>query len=139
MDDKTYEKTKAEIKELVNKWVKILKLDNYIITSEYSRGVCHEAPDRAAITRVYWDYQEATITFYLDLMTDAYKSMEHVVVHELVHILLAPEQANLSDEYNQQMEFTTECVTLRLLAMEKELNEQCDLVRRQKKLSKKVS
>lgn len=119
MDDKTYEKMRTEIRRYVDKWVKILGLDNFIITSEYCRGVCEECPDRGAITVAYWDYQEATITFYLGALAGCYKTIEHLVVHELVHILLAPEQTHIYSEHSEQMEYTTECVAKRFLELEK--------------------
>lgn len=57
---------------------------------------------------MFWTYQDAEITFYLEQLKDTYKSLESIVVHELTHILLAPIASNLELGFEQQHEFTCE-------------------------------
>lgn len=120
MNDKEYDELKKQIKSLVTDWRNRLRLDGYTITISFSRDFCREVPERGAITNVFWAYQDAEITFYLSLLKDSYKTLEEIVVHELVHILLAPISSNLEPGFEQQHEFTCENIARILLRLKKE-------------------
>ena len=108
MSDEEYNELRKQINVLVADWRKRLGLNDYTITLTFSRGFCQENPDRGAYTNVFWPYQDAEITFYLEQLKGAYKSLESIVVHELTHILLAPIASNLEPGFEQQHEFTCE-------------------------------
>lgn len=65
-----------------------------------------------AYTEVRWNYEQAEIRWYLPSAARATDSeIERVVVHELVHVLLSPEQADIPDKHAEKMELSTERVT----------------------------
>lgn len=117
MDDKDFEATKEEIRRLVDKWRPLLCLDDYTVTLTYSRERCSEDPFRGAYTSTFWVYRDAEITFYVPQLKNSYKTLESLVLHELVHIVLAPISSNLEPGCEQQNEFVTENVTRLLLKM----------------------
>lgn len=117
MSDGEYNELRTQINVLVTDWRKRLGLSDYIITLTFSRGFCQENPDRVAYTNVFWAYQDAEITFYLETLKDSYKSLEAIIVHELTHILLAPISSNLEPGFEQQHEFTCENIARVFLNM----------------------
>lgn len=115
MTDNRYELIKIEINECIIRWSKRLGLDDYIISPEFERGVCADCPDRASYTSVFWPYKDAKITFWLEKMANGYKTLDALVLHELVHILLAPMATHLDDSSDEQHEFVCENITRILL------------------------
>lgn len=64
-----------------------------------------------AVTNVRWQYLEARIVWYLPSAVrheDEY--LERTLVHELCHVLLSPEQADIPGKHSEKLELSTEMV-----------------------------
>lgn len=76
------------INRLIAKWIPILGLENWGITVRY------DEPKAKATCDVEYSYEEATVNFNLKrIATEIPNKMaahEELVVHELVHCLVAP-------------------------------------------------
>ena len=79
------------VESLYAKWRPILALDAWDVERKYKDGVFLDggksSGDAVAVTRVSWEYRDATITFNTRKLAEA-KSVEYVVLHEAMHILL---------------------------------------------------
>jgi hypothetical protein len=114
--DLEYNREKARIQKLLNKW-RAAGFGWFRLTYSWLR----ETKDNndlsaAAECSAQWEYKQAHITFYLPMFvgkTD--EEVESIVVHELSHILTSPIQ-NFSDDDSRQMtEFSTSMVADALL------------------------
>lgn len=65
-----------------------------------------------AVTVVKWQYLEAKIVWYLPSAIRHDESyLERTLVHELCHVLLAAEQADIPARHHEKLELSTEMVT----------------------------
>ena len=96
MNDKEYEKLKARIVQLTDKWQVMLGLKWWRVTYYYERENsktepnCDEGHSKlGGSTFTQYPYKTAQVYFYLPALEglDA-KELENLVVHELVHILV---------------------------------------------------
>lgn len=105
---------RKRIKGLVSKWHELLGLDVLGISVEHT-FLDNENGDTIADTTAQWEYRKAHIRWYLPCaisLDDA--ELETTVVHELVHVLLAPMEHN-EDNEEKLNEFAVETMTLALL------------------------
>ncbi len=96
MTDAIYEREKARILALTEVWVPRLNLERYTIQSCWhrvtdSRHDHNIDNDPAGEVRVRWEYEQATVCFFLDeTMSMDDKDLQSTVVHELCHIIVNP-------------------------------------------------
>lgn len=112
MNDKEYAKQKARVQKYIDKWFKAMGLGWFHIDFIWSRDRREENPDTAAYVTTSWEYRKSTITFYLPNISDNDEDyLEGIVVHEFVHILVAPMmRVDKSEDLALQHEYATECV-----------------------------
>lgn len=105
MDDMTAQmaEVRERIRNIVTRWITPMGLNWWDVEVKF----VYQAPlaDSSFLTiaraDVEWEYKLASITFYVPEMVDMEdKELEEIVVHEMVHILVAPIQ---QDDGNQQM------------------------------------
>jgi hypothetical protein len=64
------------------------------------------------ITHARWQYAQAKIYAYLPSVARlSFEELEGTLVHELWHVVLAPEQEHLPDKYAEHWELATENAT----------------------------
>jgi hypothetical protein len=70
-----------------------------------------------AVTESRWQYLQAKIKWYLPsaVRHDAAR-LEEILVHELCHVLLAPEQTHMKARHSEHLELATEMVARAVLA-----------------------
>lgn len=118
-----FEKHRERIKQLVYHWRKMLGLDRHTLNLTYDRSYSTHPPGVAAVTHMSrWKYLEFDITFYMPNVADCSDDqLENLVVHELVHCLLAPISHNMrgsNDEYQADlMELNTSQVAAAILTV----------------------
>jgi hypothetical protein len=114
----------ARILEATARWEHELEMGwlsiGHIFVDQVRGEESDDIESTAAVTYASWEYRHATITWYLPAvgtMTD--EALNDVVVHELVHVLLAPLRDHLKPGSIKQEEFATECVARAIVAARK--------------------
>ena len=128
MNDAEYEAAKARVLALYDRWRTRLSLERIYMDHEWERGEMApigSAKHVAAFTEAEWQYQQAKFTWCLPRVAAINDvTLETLVVHEMVHVLLAPFNS-LMDMNNSLaidlMEHTTETVTRAFIWMVDEL------------------
>lgn len=115
MKDAEFNALKAKLKALSFKWAERMGLGWYRLhfewMREYAYSTSSDRRDTAAETKSYWQYREATITFYLEkLAVFDDDVLEETIIHELAHILVCPNEDFSDDARSQQTEYMTTCV-----------------------------
>lgn len=112
MNDKEYAKQKKRIEKLTEKWHDPMGLSWFHIDTVWDRARDDDVPATAAKTSTSWQYRNATITWFLPACADNDDDfMENIVVHEFVHILVAPMVVvNKEEDLPIQHEYATECI-----------------------------
>lgn len=99
MNDREYNRTCKSIDRMVSRWMEVLGLtENWIIRLNFCRnGLAPEdskttdGGDALAVCDVSWMYWRATISWDVTAAFEmAEGDLETAVVHELVHVALAP-------------------------------------------------
>lgn len=114
-----YTYVKAELDGLLESWQQRLGLSHYLIEIVYLDAY-RDPEDTADVTPAecvaQWAGLRALIKVYLPMVAGYTASkLEHLMVHELSHVLLAPEQDMLKPSQAGQMELATESVARALL------------------------
>lgn len=106
-----------EILSYADRWQRIMDLSHFLIKHEFVNEVSEENPETIAEATTQWQYRESTITWYLpnarELESDA---LEDTVVHELVHVALAPIQDFVPNKHEKLSEYVTEGIARALLS-----------------------
>lgn len=112
MTDKEYQEQKKRIKKYIDKWFQAMGLGWFKVDMEWSRERDLDNPQTAARTTTRWQYRHAVITWYVPALVDNDDEyLEGIVVHEFVHILVAPLLAvDSQDDLPLQHEYATECI-----------------------------
>jgi hypothetical protein len=116
MTDKDYQKAKKRVEKYIEKWRSPMGLDWWKIYFDWHRVYHEDSQLIGAQTNMNrWQYREADIDFYLPHVVDIKdEEVEHLVVHELTHVLLSAISVNmrdLNDDYQHDlMELNTELV-----------------------------
>lgn len=128
MTDKEYQKQKRRVQRYIDKWFKPMDLGWYWVDCEWIRERNEDQPATTAITTAFWQYRHATIKWYMPSVADNDDDyLEGIVVHEFVHILVAPlMKVDTQDDLPLQHEFATECLA-RALRSVKEAAEKGDM------------
>ena len=117
MNDREYSKQKARVKKYIDKWFNAMGLGWFKVDMEWIRERYDSNPRVAAMTNTSWQYRHANIQWFLPALADNDDEfLEGIVVHEFVHILLAPLLAvDSEDDLPMQHEYATECVARAVL------------------------
>lgn len=106
------------IAEIAARWERMIDLPGIDITHVYVNSTNDDDVDTAATTSTAWIYRQAEIKWYLTAcagMDD--EGLELVVIHELVHVLLATLKDRLKAGSDEHCEHATENVARALLAV----------------------
>lgn len=91
LTDKEYAAQKKRVKKYLDKWIASIGLGWWKINIEWET-VRSEEDDRgscAAEARTTWEYREATIVFYLEVVAgESDEELEYIVLHELMHVFV---------------------------------------------------
>src|SRR5258708_5906443 len=92
-------------------------LEWFHVTMEWFRERNYDEPTTVAITTTTWQYRHTVIKWYVPACEDNDDDfLENIVVHELVHVLIAPlVNVNNEKELPLQHEYATECLSRALL------------------------
>lgn len=92
-----YDRIEGAIKKMAPKWQKRLGLDHWeirhVFIDSFDDDQSSDDYKTTAITETRWQYLQAKIKWFLpSAARHSDLELEKVLVHELVHVLLAPEQ-----------------------------------------------
>jgi len=120
--DQFLDRLQKKTNRLIKKWKHLLKLGDYTFTVEYKQGSSDYHANGfigIACTRASWEYRQATITFWIDELADVpEEDIENIVVHELMHTVVAP----ISPKHGKLEEFVVENLTMIAINLEKKKN-----------------
>lgn len=113
------ERTEATIRRLVKEWEPLLDLPGVAVEHRFHNTFLDPAnPDATcaqAVTR--WQYREAVIHWYMSgAVRQTRDELENTLVHEYVHIMMAPVHERLKAGSEEHDELATENVARALLA-----------------------
>lgn len=116
MTDKQYREQKARVEKIWDEWYDILAMWWWRIDRTWDRAREENNYDCIAKTSSNWQYRTAHITFYLPTALDLDDShLEESIVHEFVHVLLAPIQDMRDDQAREITEHTVTTVARTLI------------------------
>lgn len=128
MNDEEFEKQKARIQTLTERWVKPLGLGWWDIGVVYERDIFEvdgkPAPDAVGKCTANWRYAHACLTFNMPLVrqqTD--EQLERIFLHELMHIFLNEAREN-GDDWLDHEERVASTLTKAFLWLRDHLSEQ---------------
>lgn len=113
MNDKEFEIQQARITRLLDKWMKVIGLDQWEVQHYFFRSA-NEFNDFdqlvLATTASKWQYKRASFHWYLQVVEQVEDEavLERHVVHELCHPLVDP--LHLDDGVLEKVEFVTQAV-----------------------------
>lgn len=119
MTDREAKIQEKRVKLIVERWRAILGLSDHRLRYKFIREY-HTDSFVAAQCFPLWQYKHHTIEFYLPSLAecDDESELEEDVLHELVHILLAPATGNdakADQAENEKDEFATQSITYALI------------------------
>lgn len=89
MTDKEYKAFTSKVSKLYKKWIKTLGLAAWDISCVTVRGHSGYDDGRQADCRAQWEYRQASMRFYADVMEElSDDEIEAVFLHECCHILI---------------------------------------------------
>jgi hypothetical protein len=102
-----FQALKDKVQALVLKWKDKLRLQGWRITCEYYHDHIPNTEDKGPISKVagkvypLWEYKKATIKWCMDALDELDDDeLEEIIIHELVHILIAELQEWREDPPN---------------------------------------
>lgn len=107
MIDKEYRIQKKRIIKIWDKWYKTLGMHWWRVDRYWERDYCEDSSSTLMITNSNWEYRTGSIRIYVPScaeITDEH--LEESMVHEFVHILMAPLQDLRDDQARQITEHT---------------------------------
>jgi hypothetical protein len=112
-----HEELRTRIYAIVNEWLDLLEMRWLHITVSCSDSEHPDDSYTAADTDAKWEYRQAKITFYLpSIANHDDEDLEGIIVHELVHVLLAPMESLRKDSETKQCELAVENTARALIA-----------------------
>lgn len=110
-----YSHVEAIVRERCGVWLQRLGLDHWKVTLTFldcTRDPDDSSDQSVAECKPQWQYMRADITWYLPILAGCDdERLDWDSLHEVVHILLAAEQANLKTSEAERMELSTEYTT----------------------------
>ncbi len=125
VDDKgmtAQEELQQTITNLLDNWISLLDI-HMEIKVRWSEAYHEEDENTQASTRATWELKEATITFYLPVISAfTEEQLETLIIHELVHCILSSMESHVKSKYTEQCEFAVESMCRSLLNLKKSLS-----------------
>lgn len=119
MTDKKFNELKKKVEKIATEWRDIMGLHDHRIRFKFLREY---DKNRYTVAQVYplWQYKHHTLEFFMPSVAECEsdEELEEDILHELVHILIAPATGNEvpnSDHQRQMHEYATQCTTYALL------------------------
>ena len=111
MSDENYENEIARIRKFYDKWAAILGLNHHVLYLLYDRERKQDEYNTAATTTTAWQYRLGHITFYTPAtIENDDRQLEHIVLHEICHVLISPASQATEDNSEHFVELATENV-----------------------------
>lgn len=108
-DNEVLDATWKRVQKRFDYWVAILKLDWWDIKLTRNDSYHPEEEDVAADTNAKWEYRQAVVRVYLPTLVVMTKAdLDGVLVHELVHVLIAVMEAVVPNRFEAQREMAVE-------------------------------
>lgn len=119
MTDKEYAKLCKKVRSVADRWRSILGLDSHRLRYKYVREY-HASRYTVAVCNPLWQYKHHTVTFYMPTVAECETDgeLEEDILHELVHILIAPAAGNDAPEnehLREKVEYATQSITYALI------------------------
>lgn len=118
MTDKKFTELKKKVDKILDKWVPVIGLSGHRLRYKYLREF---NSNKYLIAQVFplWQYKHHTIEFFMPSIEDIDDSeLEEDILHELVHILIAPASGNDAPENKAESEvreYATQCLTYAII------------------------
>jgi hypothetical protein len=115
--DREYKSQKQRVEKILERWVEPCGFGWWRIEHTWHRSIddVDENVTRIATTRTLWAYRKAFMHWYLPTIQDMDgDELEHTVVHELCHILVAPAWDETATD-SHGLEYAVECVAQTLI------------------------
>lgn len=119
MTDKEFTQQKKRVMVILDKWRPVLGLSDHRMRYKFIREY-HAEHEVAAQCFPLWQYKHHTVEFYMPSLAecDDDSEIEEDILHELVHILVAPASGNYApddDALRAQYEYATQSITYALI------------------------
>lgn len=109
MTDEDFEKQKARVLPVWEKWVEFLHFDHHYIHINWEREHAGPSNHWLASTQADWHYRQMFVFFYLPKIVECDDDqLDNLVLHEMAHMLVAP--ARTDDTDREKLELATENV-----------------------------
>lgn len=119
MTDRKFAILKKKVEKIANEWRDIIGLHDHRLRYKFIREK-HSEGNTVAQIYPLWQYKHHTLEFYMPTVDecDSDEELEEDILHELVHILIAPASGNdaPSNQAEREVrEYATQCITYALL------------------------
>lgn len=116
MNDKEYAAEKKRVKKIVDKWKITLGLGAHKLDIVWDRSTREDDANVAIHCNNSWQYRLIHWNVYTPVTSEnSDEELEHIIIHELSHSLLAPIAQAAPDGAENEHEFSTECVAQAIL------------------------
>lgn len=119
MTDRKFKDLKVKVDKIIDKWREPLGLNGHRLRIKHLREYHRE---RYTVAQVFplWQYKHHTVEIFMPSIAECEddSELEEDILHELVHILIAPSSGNevpQSDAQRQMNEYATQSITHALL------------------------
>jgi len=113
-----FEQAQHRIETLTKKWHKLMDMSWLSIKHTYNPNIDDDEPFTVATTQADWEYRAAVIDWHLPRVCAIEdETLESVVVHEFVHVLVAAMEVNLKPNHDSHAEFAVESVARAILSV----------------------
>lgn len=119
MTDKEFKTLKFKVEKIANEWREIIGLHDHRIRYKFIR-VKHSDNYTVAQAFPLWQYKHHTVEFYIPTVAecDSDEELQEDILHELVHILVAPVAGNDAPQVaaeRERAEYAVQCITYALI------------------------
>lgn len=109
-----YEDAYNRVLFVTSLWDKTLGVSRVAQVTHRRADILPDEPNQGIVaeTKVSWEYRQASIIWYVpNVCTIDDAELERIVVHEFVHVLIAPMEARVPDKFVKEREFAVQCLT----------------------------
>lgn len=112
-----HEALRTRIYDIFNDWLDLLEMRWIDVSVQCSDSAHPDDAWTAADTDAKWEYRQAKITMYLPTIANHDDDdLRDIIVHELVHVLLAPMESLRKDSETKVCELAVESTARALIA-----------------------